>query len=307
MGDERHNGDQGSSVACPVHSQADARERLTAKDVMQYGVVSIDRQEPVYKAVSLLLERKISGLVVTEKSGSGAESAARLAGMLSEKDLLRLVCERSYLPGRVEDYMTARVATFDVEDDVELICRQLSESPYRHAPIVLNEQPAGMITRADLIRAYKHRFRPSSGGGQCPSCLNLLAQDVMHHGLLTVYPETSLYTAMDVIATHSVTGLPVVNREMTLLGIITEKDLLNCILDSARPGSPVGAYMVTDLVAFERRTPLEEVCRCLLENDFHRVPILEGRRLVGIVSRSDILRKRASFFKTPAGQPSHTT
>jgi tRNA nucleotidyltransferase (CCA-adding enzyme) len=156
-----------------------------------------------------------------------------------------------------------------------------------------------MITRADLIRAYKHQFRPAAEDFASRSCAELQAQDVMRHGLLTVYPETPLYEAMDLIARHHVTGLPVVNREMTLLGIITEKDLLNCILLPVRPGAPVGPYMSTEVVSFDRTAPLDEVCRCLIEHDFHRVPVLDGTRLAGIISRSAILRKRASFFRAP--------
>ncbi len=56
-----------------------ANDQLTALDVMRYGVVSIDKQEPLHRAVQLLLEHKISGLPVTH--------AGSLAGVLS--DILR--------------------------------------------------------------------------------------------------------------------------------------------------------------------------------------------------------------------------
>mgnify|MGYP003826300343 CR=1 FL=1 len=55
--------------------------------------------------------------------------------------------------------------------------------------------------------------------------------------------------------------------------------------------------MTRNVMAFDRRTPADEICECLLANDFHLVPILDRNRLVGIVGRSDILKKRVSALK----------
>lgn len=292
MGYETRVAREGGSSVCPAGSHEDT-ELLTAKDVMQYGVVSIDRKQPVYRAVSLLLEKGISGLVVTDEG--------RLSGMLSERDLLRLMHKTEYLPGLVEDYMSPNVTSFDVEDRVTVICRHLVESSFRHAPITYERRLAGMITRADLIRAYKERFRPPAETSGDAAHGELLAEDVMRYGLLTVQPDTSLYDAMDMIARHHVTGLPVVDEAMRLLGIITETDVLLSITHPVPVEATVEAFMTTDVIAFHRKTRLDEICACLIEKDFHRVPILDGDKLVGIISRSDILRKRASVFKLRTG------
>jgi len=274
---------------CAVDVEDDLQQ-LTAKDVMQYGVVSIDRKDPVHKAVSLLIEKDISGVPVT--------SQGRLCGMLSERDLLRLVCRREYLPGSVGDYMTEEVLSFDVDDPLPTICKQLVEKPFRRVPVLLRGQTlAGIITRADLIRACKDRFR-SLKEAICPrSDGELLAQDIMSHGLLTLPPEAPLYEAMEMITERHVTGLPVVDDTMHLLGIITEKDVLNYCLHPVPGESTVARFMTTDVVAFDRRTNVDTICDCLIQQDFHRVPIVHEGRLVGIVSRSDILRSRAGVFR----------
>ena len=283
---------KGTCLECGTACSAGADvEQRTAKDVMQYGVVSIDRKAPVHEAVMLLLDKNISGLVVT---GEG-----RLAGMLSEKDLLRLVHKTEYLPGLVEDYMTANVTSFGVEDKLTDITRQLVESSFRRVPVLYQERLAGMITRADLIRAYKERFRPATDGARPASQGEVLAEDVMKHGLLTAEPDTRLYKVMDVITRNHITGLPVVDEKMFLLGIITEKDVLNCIVDSAPVDATVEAYMTTNVVSFDVKAGLDLICECLIERDFHRVPVVDRGRLVGIISRSDVLRKRVSSFKPP--------
>lgn len=280
-------GSLGQSTCEP--NTADSIEQLLARDVMQCGVVSVDRKEPVQKAIMVLIERNISGLTVTHEG--------RLEGMLSEKDLLKLLYESQYLPGLVEDYMTRDVVSFDVEDELTVIHKHLVEHSFRRVPILYQGRIAGMITRADLVRVYKDRFRPSTNAPDATGDDELLAEDAMKYGLLTVGVETPLYDAMDIIARHHVTGLPVVDEGMNLLGIITEKDVLDCVNNPEAIGASVGLFMTRDVVTFDRKTRLHDICECLIENGFHRVPILDGTRLVGIISRSDILKHRAAVFK----------
>jgi len=57
--------------------------------------------------------------------------------------------------------MTEKVVTFDIDDAITTLCKQLTEKPFRHVPVLLGGQtPGGIITRVDLIRVYKDRFRP---------------------------------------------------------------------------------------------------------------------------------------------------
>ncbi|HSV99765.1 MAG TPA: CBS domain-containing protein [Sedimentisphaerales bacterium] len=117
-------------------------DKLTAKDVMQYGVVSVEKSDPAYRAVSLLLDRSISGLPVTD--------CGRLAGMISERDLLRLVHKEEYLPGQVADYMTTEVVSVGVDDPLSALSRLLVDTPFRRVPVLLHQRTlAGIVSRAD--------------------------------------------------------------------------------------------------------------------------------------------------------------
>jgi len=281
----RGDDSQSACLATPV----DATDQLLARDVMQCGVVSIDRKAPVHKAVSLLVEKNISGLPVTHEG--------RLNGMLSEKDLLRLLYETKYLPGVVEDYMTHDVTSCDIEDKISVVHEHLVERGFRRVPILYKEKLAGMITRADLICVYKGRLRPPSAGSRASANGELLAEDAMKCGLLTVGTDTPLYDAMDMIGKHHVTGLPVVDEALNLLGIITEKDVLDCVDNPDAIGATVEPFMTRDVVAFDRKARLYEICECLTQNKFHCVPILDGKRVAGLISRSDILKNRIAVFR----------
>ena len=263
---------------------------LRAKDVMQYGVISVERTAPLHRAVSLLLEKNISGLAVTHEG--------RIDGIIADKDLLILLNESDYLPGLVEDYMTPYVVSFQVEDRLADICQCLIDNYFRRVPILYQNSLAGMMTRSDLLTAFLKRCRQLVPE-KCPSSDEkvLRAENVMTYGLHTLYPESSLLSAIETIVRHHITGIPIVNRQWDLVGIITEKDLLLGISSPNVIEASVADFMTRNVITFERQAPLHDVCNCLIDHEFHRVPIVDQNKLVGLISRSDILKARIASFR----------
>ena len=233
---------------------------------MQYGVATIDKKASVYQAIALMVKKNVTGLPVVDESG--------LVGLISEKDVLKLLYDTEFVEGCVGDYMTTNIFTFDEEDDLVDVCRCLMQNSFRRVPVMRQGRLAGIISRADLIRANKDKFRPVFNRmPRCPA-RNVVAKDVMKSGLLTVRTSTPVYEAMEILATKNVTGLPVVDDYMNLLGIISEKDMLKLLYDpNAKPGL-VEEYMTAGVIGFEQNTPLFDICHCLINNNFRRVPIL---------------------------------
>jgi CBS domain-containing protein len=124
---------------------------LQAKDVMQYGVVSVGEDEPVHRAIRLLLDKRINGLTVAHEG--------RLTGILSEKDVLRLLYEQEYLPGVVREYMSRDIVTFDIEDSFSDICECLIRHSLRRVPILSHGRLVGIVGRADIIRKMSAIFK----------------------------------------------------------------------------------------------------------------------------------------------------
>jgi CBS domain-containing protein len=274
-------------------AQLPQSEGSRAKNIAQYKIVTIDKNASVYKAIHLMAINDITGLPVVDGS--------RLVGVISEKDVLKLLYDIEFLAGSVGEYMTTNVFTFKEEDNLVDVCRCLIDNNFRRVPILCDGNLVAIITRADLIRANKYRFRPAVPHDTSKSHPNfLLAKHVMTCGLLTVRRNTPVYTAMELIANGNITGLPVVDDSMKLVGIVSEKDLLKLLCDpNARPGL-VQDYMTRDIVSFDFDDSLFEVCHCLINNNFRRVPILNKGRLTGIISRRDIIiyimENRAHFF-----------
>jgi len=86
-------------------------------------------------------------------------------------------------------------------------------------------------------------------------------------------------------------GMPVTERNGTIIGLVTEFDIIRAV----QAGKPVATtvaevIMTRDVVTVDVETPLEEVVDVLEKERFLRVPVTEDGRLVGVVSRTDVLR-----------------
>jgi CBS domain-containing protein len=118
----------------------------------------------------------------------------------------------------------------------------------------------------------------------------------MTTGVITIGPEEDIYEAMRTMALNNITGLPVIDDHARLLGIITEKDILVLLHRSLEEASldrvvgRVGSFMTRNVVCFAPDDDLSDVVECLSTNEFRRVPILDKGRLVGIISRRDVIR-----------------
>lgn len=120
---------------------------------------------------------------------------------------------------------------------------------------------------------------------------------VMSTELVTVSEKTSVIEAIGLLMKHNITGLPVVDKKSRPVGIVSEKDMLRLVYkfktksyDSETRNMTVGDVMTTDIVTFDVNDRLSDVCKCLMENGFRRVPILSDGILVGVISRKDLLQ-----------------
>lgn len=115
-------------------------------------------------------------------------------------------------------------------------------------------------------------------------------KETMSRDVITVKETTPLNEALNLLLKENITGLPVVSGDMFLIGMVSEKDMLKLLYDSQTENKLVSDVMTREVVSFDEDTDLFDVCECLIKNNFKRVPILSQSKLVGIVSRKDIIK-----------------
>ena len=114
-------------------------------------------------------------------------------------------------------------------------------------------------------------------------------EKIMSRAVVTVRRTTDIYDAIRMMADGNITGLPVVDEDEKLVGIVTEKDIMRRLLNTRSTEGEVQDYMTTDIISFNENDNLLDVIHTLVENKFRRVPIESEGKLVGIISRRDII------------------
>ena len=116
------------------------------------------------------------------------------------------------------------------------------------------------------------------------------AKDIMTKCVVSVNKETPVYEAAQLLATNDITGIPVIEEDMTVTGIITEKDVLDLfhVLQYAE-NRTVNTSMTQSAITFDVEDDLKDVCQCLKDSYFRRVPVTLKGKLVGIISRRDLI------------------
>ncbi|EGW40742.1 CBS domain-containing protein [Desulfosporosinus sp. OT] len=115
-----------------------------------------------------------------------------------------------------------------------------------------------------------------------------LARDMMSFPVKTVSPDTKLGEVEQILLRYGHTGVPVTVDER-LVGIISRRDVDKAIKHGLQH-APVKGFMTTRVTTVDVEAPLDEVQRLMVLHDIGRLPVIEEGNLVGIVSRSDVLR-----------------
>lgn len=144
------------------------------------------------------------------------------------------------------------------------------------------------------------------------------AEQIMTPHIISVSPEASIVEAANLMLRHHISGLPVVNKDGVLVGIISEGDFvrraeigterrrnrwLELLVSSSQSaaefirerGRKVEEIMSPNPSTISEATPLDEIARVMESRHIRRLPVLRGNRLVGIVTRSNLVQAVAQL------------
>jgi tRNA nucleotidyltransferase (CCA-adding enzyme) len=117
-----------------------------------------------------------------------------------------------------------------------------------------------------------------------------IARDLMSSPVRTIRPETTIAEAQRILLRYGHSGLSVVNNQDLLIGIISRRDL-DIALHHGFGHAPVKGYMTSNLKTITPDTSLPEIESLMVTYDIGRLPVLDHGQLVGIVTRTDVLRE----------------
>jgi len=124
---------------------------IKARDFMAANLVTLAPDMEILRAITLLIEHRISGAPVVDDRGN-------LVGVLSEQDCMRVALNAGYHDehgGRVAEFMSAKVECIDAETTILELAEKFINSRYRRFPVLEDNRLVGQISRRDVLRALQ--------------------------------------------------------------------------------------------------------------------------------------------------------
>lgn len=144
----------------------------------------------------------------------------------------------------------------------------------------------------------------------------LTAKELMSVNVITVTGKTPVRELARILSDNKISGVPVVNDQGGVIGVVTESDLIDqnkkvhiptvvAILDSflflespekmekelkKMAGATVSDIFAPEIITVQQDTPLDEIATLMAEKKVHTLPVLDGETLVGVIGKSDIIR-----------------
>jgi len=140
-------------------------------------------------------------------------------------------------------------------------------------------------------------------------------EDIMTKDVITVRPEATVEALARLLMEHKISGVPVVNEKNTIVGIVTENDLIRknkrlhiptvirlfdayIMLGSGKAEEEIKKMAATTVdeictkkvVSIKEATSLEDIATIMAEQHIHLLPVLSGSTVVGIVGKADMVR-----------------
>jgi len=122
------------------------------------------------------------------------------------------------------------------------------------------------------------------------------ARDIMTVNVITTRPDVLVTRVIKVLIDNHISGMPVVDDAGNLMGIITEHDIMNFMISGQATDTEMSDVMTSNVDTYNPDTPFEEIVSHFAAHRNRRVPVVENRKVVGIISRRDIIIEMSRIY-----------
>jgi CBS domain-containing protein len=111
----------------------------------------------------------------------------------------------------------------------------------------------------------------------------MTAKDIMTRDIITVAPTMSVKKLAMTLIKNQISGAPVAGKNGRIMGIVSEADIVG------KKGKDVKSIMSKKVISVNEETPVGEIAQIMTAHRISRLPVMRGDKVVGIVSRADIV------------------
>jgi CBS domain-containing protein len=120
--------------------------------------------------------------------------------------------------------------------------------------------------------------------------------------VVTVAPQETVAEVVATLADRRIGAVLVVDGQGAIAGILTERDVVRALAahGAAALSKPASAYMTSNVVTAGADATIDQIMNRMTEGKFRHIPIMEGKRLLGIVSIGDVVKHRMAMIEAEA-------
>lgn len=247
--------------------------------------VRLSRADTVLSGAQSMRSRSVGAILVMD--------ANRIEGIFTERDLVTRVVARGLDPAEtaIGSVMTPDPHTIDAHETVIATLERMERSGYRHLPVTDGEAVVGMVAARDVIRACDRQFSRALEEMEAPATgrARQVAAVMREAPVVRADATDTVRMAAETMARHKV-GAVLVTEGDRLAGILTERDIVVRIVAEGR--DPASISVESAMTANPGTTTLSErsdaVLARMIEGGFRHVPVVDGGKVVGVVSLRDL-------------------
>ena len=274
---------------------------VSAGEAMHRGVLSVPLETPLTKVAQMMSRFGVHCVVALDQRG---EYQARLWGLIPAAQLVRIATKDELENRTAGASATQGVVTVGPADSVFDAARLMTDNDVDHVIVVdpVSNRPVGVLSTLDVTRVL------AGEPTRTPRGAYHVAQ-VMTRNVLTVSPNTPLRDVARLMSDNGISGVPVV-EDGSVVGVVSESDIIAKERGPVIPRNRLSSWFTrgprpADTDRLEARTADEamtapaitieswrttaDAAALMLDHRVHRLPVLKEDKLVGIVTRADLV------------------
>ena len=191
------------------------------RTIMEENVITLKENADIDEAIETFLTKNVGGTPIVNDDN-------QLISLITERDVIRALLDKIDENEVIDDYITRKVIVATPGERLKDVARTMVRNGFRRLPVVSEERLVGIITSTDFIKllgsdwAFNHMQT-----GNVREITNVRMEEIMKRDVITAKEGDKLKDIAKIMVTNDIGALPVVDDNLRIKGIITEKDVLS--------------------------------------------------------------------------------
>lgn len=195
----------------------------------------------------------------------------------------------------IMEIATADVQTLPQTSTIMNALKFILKNNFRRIPITDagTKKLKGIVTATDFINFFgggdKHGIVRNRHNGNLSVAVNAEIKEIMERNVIALSAKDSVETAVELMFEKRVGGCPIVNEEEVVVGIVTERDILEYLASEKKIDGIAEDFMTKKVVTLRPKDTIETAMKTMISKRFRRLPVIEDGVLLGLITAREIL------------------